>query len=493
MLTAMVTRIRFRILGIVLLAIIPAVALIWFSAAERKRQMSEEIEGNTLRLSRFLASNLERDLSEGEGFLKATTVVLREKRLLLGECAETLGNLMDKSAVYANLGLSDQDGKILCSAKASPSGSGLGALEWFHKLDTANGFAVGFDFNAGLDTEASIVLVMPVPPAPDAKVPARRYVFAVMDLDWLNQLAESSRLPAGSAISVTNQKGDAVARYPDPDKWVGKSRQTPTDLEYLSAKEGTRVTKGIDGIKRLYAYAKVTGKGSLVVNVGVDREAILEPANRALRNQLVALGAVALLAILAAWFGADVFLLKQVRILIRATKELGGGNLQARSTLSYDSGELGELAKAFDEMAETLEWRNAQLRESEGERADAISKWIELAQHLPEPFLILDEGFRVLAGNAEAASLLDIAPEELAGRPLRDLFSGIPDWETAGLLAESQEHGRPSVLRLRSARRRSRKPEHTETLEISMAKSTLAHETYILVLLKGASEPESQS
>jgi hypothetical protein len=98
------TRIRFRILGIVLLAIIPAVVLIWYSAADRKQQISMEIEGNTLRLSRFLASNLERDLSEGEGYLQSVAEVLRAKRMLAGGCSETIQGLTNHLSVYANVG-----------------------------------------------------------------------------------------------------------------------------------------------------------------------------------------------------------------------------------------------------------------------------------------------------------------------------------------------------------------------------------------------------
>src|SRR5690606_8936881 len=97
--------------------------------------------------------------------------------------------------------------------------------------------------------------------------------------------------------------------------------------------------------------------------------AVHAPADNALMNQLFALGVVSVLAILAAWFLSDIFLLKQVRALIAATRNLAKGNLTARSSLSYDKGELGDLARAFDEMAETLQWREAQLKESEIERA----------------------------------------------------------------------------------------------------------------------------
>jgi PAS domain-containing protein len=484
----LLTRLRFRIMGIVLLAIIPAVALIWYSAADRQRQMSAEIEGNTLRLSRFLASNLERDLSEGEGYLKSLLETLGAKGLLAGGCSGALASLMDEPTIYANLGLTGPDGKILCSGKPSASIVGLGALEWFHKLDSANGFSVGFDFNGGLSAEPSIVLVQPVL-AGKGQAPGRRYIFAVMQLGWLNQLAKNSRLPPGSAISVTNRNGDAIARYPDPDKWVGKSRRPVNELDNPDAPEGTRVTNGIDGVKRFYAYAKVPGKGNLIVNVGVDRDAIMAPANRALWNQLIALGVVALLAMLAAWFGTDVFLLQQVRILVNATKQLGSGNLGVRSGLSYQSGELGELAKAFDEMAETLEWRNAQLRESEFERTDALAKIGEVVDCVPEPFFVLDDAFAIRALNAEASRLLGTGKEELVGEPIQRYCPEFPMIESSWRVAGGTDPDGPQVRRFRTKVRSPREPAQPVYVDISLTRISIAHHPYFLALLKRALEP----
>jgi PAS domain-containing protein len=483
------TRIRFRILGIVLLAIIPAVVLIWYSAADRKQQISMEIEGNTLRLSRFLASNLERDLSEGEGYLQSVAEVLRAKRMLAGGCSETIQGLTNHLSVYANVGLSGPDGKVLCSGSPANSIVGLSALEWFQKLDSASGFSVGFDFNGGLSPEPSIVLIQPALADSTVTFSRRRYVFAVMQLEWLNQLAESARLPPGSAISVTNRKGDAIARYPDPDKWVGKSRRRIKDLRNLDSAEGTRVTNGIDGVKRLYAFAKVKGKGDLVVNVGVDRDMLLEPANRALRRQLIALGGVALLAILAAWFGADVFLLKQVRILIGATQRLGAGNMGARSGLSYESGELGELAKAFDEMAETLEWRNAQLRESEIERSDFLAKVEEFIDWVPEPFFVLDDDFRIRAANSEAAGLFEAQREGLTGKPFQDLFPEIPIGKAVPVPADSSEPREPRVHRLSSKMPGRGTSDQSVPMEISLSRISLPKQSYVLALLKRPAEP----
>jgi signal transduction histidine kinase/ActR/RegA family two-component response regulator len=67
--------------------------------------------------------------------------------------------------------------------------------------------------------------------------------------------------------------------------------------------------------------------------------------------------AVGLVALAAAWYGGERFILRQVRILSKAVQELGAGDLNSRTGLSQERGELGELARAFDAMAASLEQR----------------------------------------------------------------------------------------------------------------------------------------
>jgi hypothetical protein len=369
------TRVRSRILAIVLMAIIPAILLIFYSAAERKRQISSEIENNALRLARFLASNLHRDISEAQAFLSVGALLLRTQPPANGGCRPDMGVFLGDSSIYSNIGIADSAGRVLCSAAPLARGASLEKLDWFARIRETHRFTVGFDFNGTLSHQASINLSRPIGSGGGRD---GGFLFAVMELEWLNRLAESSQLPKGSAISVTNRKGDAVARYPDPDKWVGKSYPRAHLAGTDFRRNGIRVENGIDGIKRVYAFCAVEGKGDLIVHVGIRSEDIHAPANRALINQLLALGTVSLLAVLASWFFSDFFLLKQVRALIEASKSIAAGNLGARSSLSYDKGELGDLARAFDQMAETVQWREAQLKESESERA-------RLANHGGEP------------------------------------------------------------------------------------------------------------
>jgi PAS domain-containing protein len=74
---------------------------------------------------------------------------------------------------------------------------------------------------------------------------------------------------------------------------------------------------------------------------------------------------VGLLALVAAWFGGERFILRQVRALSNAAKRLGKGDMGSRTGLHESPGELGQLAEVFDGMAESLQQRVKELELAE--------------------------------------------------------------------------------------------------------------------------------
>ena len=75
---------------------------------------------------------------------------------------------------------------------------------------------------------------------------------------------------------------------------------------------------------------------------------------------------VGLFALVAAWFGCERFILRQVRALLNAARRLGQGDMTSRTGLRGGHSELGQLALAFDNMAESLQqrggWASARYR-----------------------------------------------------------------------------------------------------------------------------------
>jgi nitrogen-specific signal transduction histidine kinase/ActR/RegA family two-component response regulator/HAMP domain-containing protein len=74
---------------------------------------------------------------------------------------------------------------------------------------------------------------------------------------------------------------------------------------------------------------------------------------------------VGLLALMAAWYGGEHFILRQVRALADAAQRLTKGDWNARTGLKKTEGELGHLARTFDAMAESLQQRGMERENAE--------------------------------------------------------------------------------------------------------------------------------
>ena len=74
---------------------------------------------------------------------------------------------------------------------------------------------------------------------------------------------------------------------------------------------------------------------------------------------------VGLCALVAAWFGGEHFIIKQVRALSDTAQKISEGDFSVRTGLKATEDELGELAKIFDRMAESLELRIADREKTE--------------------------------------------------------------------------------------------------------------------------------
>jgi signal transduction histidine kinase len=84
-------------------------------------------------------------------------------------------------------------------------------------------------------------------------------------------------------------------------------------------------------------------------------------------DHVIELGLIAGLVVASAALGAEVFVLRRVKSLVRATRQLAAGDLTARSGLPYGTDELGELGRSFDDMATALEMRQERAERAEGE------------------------------------------------------------------------------------------------------------------------------
>ena len=349
-----------RLVLLVLLAVTPAVALALYSDFEERQLRRAQVQEEVLRLARLLSADHE---SLIEAARQLITALARLPIVRGGDrtaCAALFADLLTQFPSYANLGVIDPGGMIICSGL--PAGSTYaGDRVFFRQALETRSFAIG-EYQIGRITrKASINFGYPVL---DDAGQVRAVVFAALDLAWLGQLAARAELPPGSMLTVIDRNGTVLAHYPNPAHRLGQLMPESSVATAILAQRGHGIAEapGIDGIPRLFAFAPF-GYGApredAYVSVGMPRAAAFAHADRRLARNLIALGIVTALALAAAWIGGRLFIVRRVRALVEATRRLSAGNLGARTGLPHGSGELGHLADAFDRMAESLQAADA--------------------------------------------------------------------------------------------------------------------------------------
>jgi signal transduction histidine kinase len=352
---------RLRLWLLVALALIPTLILMLYTAAEQRRHAVLDVQAQALRVAQLVSSDHERRIEGTRYLLVALAHVSDVRDGSLAECQQFLSRLLQDNPLYANFGLADRTGDITCSAVPLDEPINIADRTYFVGALVARDFAIG-EFQVGRVTgRATINFGYPIL---DDDSRARAVVFAAMDLSWLNRLVAAADLPEGAALVVIDRNGTILARYPNPQAWIGQSStRDPLFQAMLAQGEGTAELRGMDGVPRIYAFTGLRGLPEAgYVSIGMPQAVAYAPARRALVRNLICLGMVAVLALAAAWIGGEVFIVRPVQALVRTTRRLSIGDLSTRTGLSHGPGELNQLAAAFDDMAASLEKHAMQQR-----------------------------------------------------------------------------------------------------------------------------------
>lgn len=141
------------------------------------------------------------------------------------------------------------------------------------------------------------------------------------------------------------------------------------------------------------------------------------------RRRSGAIAALLGVACLCVWFFFDRTLTRRVMKLSLATQRLAKGTLASRAKLK-GSDELAELSKSFDEMADNIRIRTAELEATNqkmkheiAEREQAENRFLSVWKNSVDGMRLTDQNGNVVAVNEAYCALVEMSPEELHGRP----------------------------------------------------------------------------
>ncbi len=405
---------------LVLAAFLPAMGLILYTGLSYRHFVLSSVRNDALQSAR-LVSDAFNNLVEGSRVLLIT--LSNSARVQSGDPAQMnpfFADLLAQLPQFANIGAIHIDGTIFASGVPLTQTVNEADQAYFRRVLQKKDFAGG-DYEFGRVVGKPVLIFAYPLLGPDGQI--QNVVYASFDLAYVNQLAAEQSLPPGGIINLIDSTGTILVRQPNPDELIGQS--LPEDAlvrAMLTRTEGLEELQGLDGISRIYAFTTVRGTDDNIrLSIGIPRGDAYATANRTLLINLLLLAGVALLALGGAAAFSEIFILRHMRRLVAATDQLAAGDLSVRTGITVTSGELGHLAASFDDMAEALQGRNAELEE----QTRKLQDFLDIAGHeLRHPIALISGYIQTLP-----AVWRDLSPKQLA--QIRDAVSAASDRLTA--------------------------------------------------------------
>jgi PAS domain S-box-containing protein len=370
---------------LILVAVVPILGLMVHTNVELRRVAAMDVEREALRLARIAASDQEDMMKDARQLLFALAQLPEVRGDDAEACSTLLARLLNQYPQYVLLGVIGHDGTLLCSTPLPGDWVDLAGRDLFQHFLRARTFAMGDHVGEGFDDGRTLDFGYPIL---EETGQIRAVLFASLGLSWLRQLATEAQLPEGSTFTLLDQSGTILVRYPDPGEQIELAEAGAPIVETIVARagEGTAKAPGVDGVSRLFAFTPVLDPSAsevMYVSIGIPATVAFADANRMLARSLIGLGLVAGLTLALAWFGSDAFILRRVSRLVEVARRMTAGELDVRVGSAGQKGELGQLASAFDEMAEALERRIAEQSQVEEALRESKRTLSTLMSNLP--------------------------------------------------------------------------------------------------------------
>lgn len=327
---------RIALVIIIALAALPGLALTLDSALQARAEAVRHATGKAELLLTAASADYEA-LFEGAGRLLARIATVTN--LVPGRpadlCDRELADYLHLHPHYTNLGISDLEGRVFCSARPLPAPVNIADRSYFQRALVSGQLAAG-DYQIGRITGVPAVNIGIPVRAPDGT--PQGVLYAALGLEWLEQRVASTELPPGASITVLDALGNTLARFPSTDKRPGEDPAT-RDTEALT----------------LSAVSRELANGALELRVTIPEHALFGEINERFARQIQVIALVSLLILVGGYYGGRLLILRRVDGLVNAAEALGRGDLATRSGIGYARDEIGRLAHSFDSMAENVE------------------------------------------------------------------------------------------------------------------------------------------
>ncbi len=351
--------IRTRLIVLALMAITPLM-LERVHGLEKARTASiERANAEVVELARRGVESQQDIIYSVRALVQLVSRVYARLPLNSSSCNRDMADLTKNIPWIRDVSIAGTDGRIKCSTEPLAVGLNVSDRPHFQSALHSREFALSDYLINHINQAPSVVATFPVIANDE---PLQGVVLAVINLQWIGDLAATAAAHANASVMLLDGAGTLIAGSPDQQSLVGKRfAGHALTRQILSADEGTITASGFDGVRRIFAYARVPWTRARLV-VGLDEHSVYSGIDTELDFAYLQLGVFGALVLLLAWFGGEQLVVRPIRSLVRTAARFGRGDLHVRASQEPWIAEFAPLAAALDDMAAKLAAREEELR-----------------------------------------------------------------------------------------------------------------------------------
>lgn len=396
-----------RLLLIVLLAALPVGFLQALSVRKAALEEQEHITLVATGIAERAAAE-QRRVAEGARQMLAAIAQLPAVRDGDADaCGLIMRRLKGQFAIYTTIGVASPSGRVWCSS--SLVGTDTSDRPYFRRAVASGVFTTGGYVVGRVSKRRTLNFSNPFYDA-DGKLAG--LLIVGLDLDRLAIDLGRTALPRSTSLAIFGPDRRAIVNLPGG---AGLGGGLPARFEgaFDAAAPGSMHTDWFDGTDRLVAFVPpaVDREMPFLVMVGVDHGVAIAAVERNARRALGVLMMVVAAALLLAWWFAERYVRGPVLRLAVAVHAWRAGETTVRLGSLDPGSEFDDLARAFDDLADTVAERQKGLR-------DALESTTDLV-------IALSADWTVTYVNGRA--LAQLGGRDIMGKSIWDEFPNIAD------------------------------------------------------------------
>jgi PAS domain S-box-containing protein len=404
---------RIRLIVLILLAAVPVfVVQVVHDYAAREDRSGALVE-TAETLAGLVAARQDRIVEGARLLLTVASHLSSIRERNSEECNRRLREIARQVPEVTAIAVMNPAGERWCISIVGAGPMNLADREYFQATIRSETLQTS-DFIVGRQTgEGSVVFTYPV----RGPTGVEAIVFVAYRTSVLSSMLNDPPLPPGALVALLDRNGVVTARWPDPDKWIGKNLSSSDVVRRAIGERRGSMRAFADWAgsdEYAFAFSPVRAPTNLTVLVGLPLTPTLRDAEARFWRAIGWTSFIFLLAILIALVGAHLWVVAPLRQLHGSVEALARGDLSSTSFAPLSgSKELRSVGEALSATALVLRERETALRQSEEAKAAVIHTALD-------SIVVIDEHGKIVDFNPAAEQTFGIPRAEAIGRSLAD-------------------------------------------------------------------------